>query len=131
MGTLTWSLNWIGWEYGWKAEAKHAWVSMGRCGSVEEHVCGCMCMRPWLQSPVQSQTEASGDKGDQLGDHCHSPCGREPLHWGSSCWPDVEDILKEGLIGFDDRLTVRERKILGWREEAEGEFAGFSPSSPA
>lgn len=106
---------------------------MGQHGQVwvSGRTCMWLYVHEALASVSSSVTEASGDKGDQLGERCHSPCGREPLHWGSSCWPDVEDILKEGLIGFDDRLTVRERKILGWREEAEGEFAGFSPSSPA
>lgn len=75
-------------------------------------------------------TERNGDKEDRLGDCCDSSLVRESLHWGSSCRPDVEDILKEGLLGFDDRLAVGRREVLGWREEAEREVHRLSPSSP-
>lgn len=43
----------------------------------------------------------------------------------------MEDILKEGLLGFDDRLAVGKREMLGWREEAEGGAHRLSLSSPA
>jgi hypothetical protein len=65
--------------------------------------------------PAHSQTEGNGDKEDQLGDCSNSPHVRESLHWGSSCRPDVEDILKEGLLGFDDRLAVgKRRRVKCW-----------------
>lgn len=107
---------------------------MGKHGQV--WVSGRAFMWLYVHEALASVSSSVTNRGKRrqrgpVGGRLPQPMWKRPLHWGSSCWPDVKDILKEGLIGFDDRLTVGERKILGWREEAEGEFASFSPSSPA